>query len=116
VSFQISLSLAIIQSDHSEKAKAFISPTMKSASQSQSQTQSTSTPPVTLSDILMQQALSSNAESPVLPSTTTKISPESKAAERRKRLLMILDLATDLIESEDFDAIESSTTHQWPRQ
>jgi hypothetical protein len=84
-------------------------------STSQSQRQSTIIPPLTLNDI-MQQALSSNAESPLLPITMTKTSPESNAAERRRRLRMILDFATDLIESEDFDAVDSSTTHQWPRR
>jgi hypothetical protein len=64
----------------------------------------------------MLQALPSNEESPALPITMTNISPESKAVQRRRDLLTILDFATELIESEDFDAIESFTTQQCPPQ
>jgi hypothetical protein len=113
-SFNIPLSLTIIRSDHSKKAKALSTTTMKSSSPSQ--TESTDVPPTTLSDIMLQ-ALSSDEESPVvLQIAMTNTSPESKAIQERRLLLTILDFATELLDSDDFDAIESSTTHHWPPQ
>jgi hypothetical protein len=79
---------------------------------SPSQTQSTSnTNPATLSNSMLQ-ALYSNAEFPVLPtSTMTNTSPES-AAVKRKRLSRILDSAIAIIDGDDLNPIKASTTHQ----
>lgn len=64
----------------------------------------------------MVQALSSNEESPVLQITMTNTSPGSQTVQQLRRLLTILDFVTELIEIEDFDAIESSSTHEYPLQ
>jgi hypothetical protein len=95
------------------KSQSLYHTTMKSPTPSQPQ--STNIPPTTLGDIMVQ-ALSSNEESPVLQITMTNTSPGSQTVQQLRRLLTILDFVTELIEIEDFDAIESSSTHEYPLQ
>jgi hypothetical protein len=90
---------------------------------SPSDTQNTFTYRTPLSNSMLQAVLSSCSNvvdnTSALPTSTitnTTSSPESKAV-RRERLRGILDLALAVIESDDFDFIESSsTTHQWPQE
>jgi hypothetical protein len=86
-----------------------------------SQTQNTNTHPINLTNSILQ-ALSGSDEdededededSSVLPIIMPNTSPhQSEALQRRKRLRRILDSAIALIDEDDFDPIESSTTYQ----
>jgi hypothetical protein len=84
--------------------------TMKSPSQ----TQNTSTNPTTLTSSSLQALAGSNGgDPPDFPiNMTNTASPESEAVHRRRRLRMILNSAIALLDDDDFDPIESPTTHQ----
>jgi hypothetical protein len=89
--------------------------TMKSPSQ----TQNASIRPITLSNSMLQAALSRKALAPVLPTSTmatTSTSPESEALQRRRSLLMIIDSAFAILEGDAFKPSRASTTHQRPLQ
>jgi hypothetical protein len=83
---------------------------------SSSQTQSTSTHPTNLTSSILQalSGIDEDENSPVLPIIMTNTSPESDALQQRRRLRRILDSAIALIDSDDFDPIESSTTPMQP--
>jgi hypothetical protein len=81
---------------------------------SQLQTQSTSFHPATSSNSLLE-AFSRDAVSPVLPSAKTNTATESEAFQQRKTFLrMILATAIAVLDNDDFDPIDASTTHQRP--
>jgi hypothetical protein len=76
---------------------------MKSPSHEQNSNTNTNTNtnPATLRNSLLQ-AWSRDAISPVFPITRTNPSPESRAVQREK-LLVILDAAIALVDDDDFD-------------
>jgi hypothetical protein len=81
---------------------------------SPSDAQNTSTNPTNLNNSILQALSSSNVvDTSVLPITMT---PHESAAVRRRRLRMILDSAIALIDSDDFDPIDSSMAHPQPLQ
>jgi hypothetical protein len=78
---------------------------------SPSDAQNTSTNPSPLTNSILQAFSSSNVvDTSALPITMTQTSPES-AEVRRRRLHMILDAAIALIDSDEFDPIDSSMAH-----
>jgi hypothetical protein len=77
-----------------------------------SRTNTSTIRPTTVTNNLLLQALSSNAESLLFPSPMTTASPESSKAVQQRRILEILDSAIALIDAPVFDSIESSKTHQ----
>jgi hypothetical protein len=75
-----------------------------------SDAQNTSTNPLTLNSILPALPSGSLVDTLVLPLAMTQTSPES-AEVQRERLRRTLDFAIAIIDSSDFDPIESSMAH-----
>jgi hypothetical protein len=96
---------------------------MKSPSDTQNTSSNYLTKPTTLSNSIRLAALSNSnvVDTTSVPPTTsgtrtnTTSSPESEAI-RRERVRAILDFAMALIDSDDFDVIDSSNSHQSPQQ
>jgi hypothetical protein len=86
----------------------FETPLSTTTMKSPSQTQSTSTHPTNLTSSILQALPTSNVDSSAFP-----ITPKNTSVQERRRLrARILESAIALIDSDDFDSIESFTTHQ----